>query len=278
MGLVCFNGQFYHSGLPLFNGGNSSFRYGDGLFETMKIRNGKILFPEFHFDRLFLGMKMLGIQPKEDFDRETLSQKILDLCSQNSCPSAARVRLAIFRENENKAGYLAEASPLQPSAFLWDQEGLTIDIFPYARKSTDAFSSLKTANFLPYVMASAYAKEHGLDDALVLNSEGHICDSSKANIFLLSENSILTPALHQGCVNGVIRRYLVEELKAAGFAVHQETVTPDHLLEAKEIILTNSIMDIRPVSRFREKEYPSALAKQFYDRFFSTIYQADCLS
>ncbi len=222
MSFVCFNGKFFSSAEPLFNAGNRGFRYGDGLFETMKVYRGKILLESFHFERLLLGLKMLQI--KNCSNAVYLASLVSELCTKNKCIDLARVRLAVFRNEQGNAEFVIEAFPLLPDVNQWDEKGLTIDIYPFARKSPDAFSSLKTANFLPYVLAEIFAKERGLDDAVVLNAFNLLCDASKANIFLVRHKEIFTPALYQGCVSGVMRRFLLDELKLNGYRVHQGEV------------------------------------------------------
>src|SRR4030095_10075619 len=103
----------------------------------------------------------------------------------------------------------------------------------------------KSANYLPYVLADLHAKETGCEESIVLNTENNLCDASKANIFLLVKDEIYTPALHQGCVNGVKRRYIIEELKKEKIIVQQKQINESLLFEADEVFLTNAINDIR---------------------------------
>ncbi|HEY0067425.1 MAG TPA: aminotransferase class IV, partial [Flavisolibacter sp.] len=270
--LVLLNNEFLPYG-PLLEPGNRGFRYGDGLFETIKVSSGKILLEEFHFDRLFLGLGLMRMNGPSTLprDRPALASALLDLCSRNNCSDLARVRLAVFRNSRGGADYLAEASPLSEEADQWNEEGWAIDIYPYARKSADAFANLKTANHLPYVMAELFAREKGLDDALVLNGDNHICDSSKANIFLIKGNDILTPALHQGCVSGVMRRFLINELKDMGYRVEQQEVSEEDLRHAEEVFLTNAIRGIRWVRSFRDVSYAASKALGIWRRVQSLI-------
>lgn len=264
MDFVCLNGRFLPAGENLFNLQNRGFRYGDGIFETIKVCEGKILFEVYHFERLFLGLQMLQI--KNFLQPQTLSSEILDLCKKNNCTQLARVRLAVYRNEKNTAGYAIEALALSPENNQWNEKGLAIGVYPFARKSADAFSNLKTANFLPYVLAGLYAKEKGWDDAIVLNAQNYICDTSKANIFLIRENEIYTPALHQGCISGVVRRFLTDELKRTGIRVHQKEISEQDLLEADEVFLTNSIYEMRWVASFRNKNYLSQQGFSFYQK------------
>jgi branched-chain amino acid aminotransferase len=270
MEFVCFNGNFLLASEPLFNAQNRGFRYGDGLFETLKVYQSKILLEQFHYDRLALGLKMLQIE--NSLTLSELSELILELCKRNNCSKSARVRVAVYRTNKNKAEFVIEAWPLLKEINQWDKNGLTIDLYPHAKKSPDAFSNLKTANFLPYVLAEIFAKERGVDDAIVLNAFNFIADSSKANIFLIKQKEIITPALHQGCVAGVMRRFLLDELKKNGYRIRQDEISEEDLLNADEIFLTNSIYDIRWVQKFREKIYSAEQAFAIYQKIISPLY------
>lgn len=270
MNSICFNGKFLSPDEPLFTSQNRGFRYGDGVFETIKVYKSRILFEQFHSDRLFLGLKMLQIQ--HDLSSSNLSSQILELCRKNHCIESARVRLAVYRNDESKAEFVIEAFPLPNEINQWNGNGLTIDLYPYARKNPDAFSNLKTANFLPYVLAGLFAKEKRIDDAVVLNAFNNIADSSKANVFLIRKNEIFTPAMHQGCVSGVMRRFLLDELKRNGYRTHQQEITEQQLFDADEVFLTNSIYDMRYVERFRDKIYSHKQSFSIYQRIISPLY------
>lgn len=249
--------------LPITNRG---FKYGDGVFETIKLEKGRLHLATYHFDRLFASLELLQIPTT--FSSVELTERIEELCKVNGCTERARVRLAVYRSEAGEGEYCIEAVALPEEKTLWNEQGWTIDIYPYARKGQDVFANLKTANYLPYVMADRYATEKGLDEALVLNSHGHLCDASKANLFLIMENSIVTPALHQGCVNGVMRRYVIEEAKKKGYTVRQAEVTVEDLHSAEEVFLTNALQDIKWVARFREREYAHEQTRRLYDFLF----------
>lgn len=270
MNLVCCNGIFLPENEKLFTAQNRSFRYGDGIFETIKIYKEKILFEDFHFERFFLSLKMLQIE--NSLTAQLLSSMIIELAQKNNCSKLGRVRLAAYRSADNNASYVIEATSLSGAVNGWNEKGMIIGIYPYARKNADAFSNLKTANFLPYVLGELYAKQNELDDAIVLNADNHIADTSKANIFLIKENEIHTPALHQGCINGVMRRYLIDELKKAGYRVRQKEISEYHLFEADEVFLTNSIFDIQWVKAYKDKKYSCMLTFSIYQKLVSPMY------
>jgi branched-chain amino acid aminotransferase len=269
---ICFNGTILSATTPLLLANNRSFKYGDGLFETMKVFKKILLLSTLHFERLFTSLLLLEIEPAPDFTKEILLEKILKLCSKNNCGDAARIRLAVYRTEDGMTGYLIEATPLSEEVNKWNEAGLSIDLYPYARKSMDAFANIKSANFLPYVLAEKYARENGAEDAIVLNAHNYLCDSSKANIFLIKDGEVITPALHQGCINGVVRRVVIEEVKKMGYHLHQQKVSEADLIAADEVFLTNAIQIIRWVKSYGGIHYSCRQTQQIFNAVKKTIF------
>jgi branched-chain amino acid aminotransferase len=268
---VCFDGSFVLAGKPLFTAGNRGFKWGDGVFETARFYNNALLLSTYHFDRLFSGLQLLHIIPR--FTPEQLTKIIGSLCKKNHCTNLARVRLAVYRNDENAASYVIEATTLPPETVQWNESGWRLGLYPYARKSCDAFANLKSANYLPYVMAGAYAKEQGMDECLVLNSYNRICEGSKTNLFLCNGKDVSTPALSEGCVAGVMRRYVIEKLKELGYAVHQTMITEEEVLAAEAVFLTNATEGLRWVRCFKDKEYGHGDLKKLYHLLFEPPYR-----
>ncbi len=268
MNFICHNGEFLSANSALFIAANRGFRYGDGVFETAKVFSGKLPLAALHFDRLFTSLQLLNIKPGTRFTAQILEENMLQICRKNACDNLARVRLAVYRDESGEAGYVIEAFELNADVLELNKEGWKLVVYPHARKSCDAFSSLKSANYLPYVLAGAYAVEKDADEALVLNSYNHIADGSKTNLFFIKEEAIYTPALGQGCVSGVMRRHLIDCLKGLGYVLHQTEVSGEDLLSADEIFCTNAIQGIRWVSHFNGKEFGNGLTQQIYQQIF----------
>ena len=277
MATICLNGKFVDADKAVLMASNRSYRYGDGLFETMKVINGQIQLAAFHMERLFKGLLLLKFDIPGLVTPAILQKKILELCRHNECEQLARVRLSVSRGNgglydeDRKLQYLVECWALPATVNQLNENGLVVDIFPDAAKSTDLFSNLKTANFLPYSMAAVYAKENKLNDCLVLNTHNRIADSTIANLFLMKEDTICTPALSEGCVNGVMRKYLLESLAASNYQVKETILSTEDLLAADEVFLSNAINGIRWVQRFRDKIYSNMKTMEIYRRFCQTI-------
>ncbi len=263
---------------PVLMADNRGFRYGDGLFETMKMISGRILLEDLHFDRLFTSLQILKYNLPSFFTASLLKQQVLKLCSENNCEMLSRIRFTVFRGNgglqdhDNSPHYLIECWPLSDTINQLNHDGLVIDTYPYARKSCDILSSLKSANFLPYVMAADYALKNKLNDCLILNTNNGIADATIANVFIVKDGIIKTPSLTDGCVNGVMRKYLLGKLSAEGYKIVEGAIIENDLLSADEIFLTNAISGIRWVKKFREKTYSDNLIRIIYDRFVRSIY------
>jgi branched-chain amino acid aminotransferase len=262
MEFINVNGEILEAGRPYIRTDDHSYRYGDGLFETMKVQAGKILLFDFHYERLSKSLSLLQFHIPEFLNRRKLEEEILNICRKNNCEELARVRFSVSRgngglyDNDQKFQYAIECSPLDNiNARRPDNKDLLVDIFPYARKSCDIFSNLKSANFLPYVMAARFAKENKLSDCLLLNSHERICDSTIANIFWVKEEKLFTPPLSEGCIDGVMRRYLIESARETRYRVHEKVCEIKDMEHADEVFLTNAIAGIRRVTQFRSTIY-----------------------
>lgn len=255
---------------PVIRASDRSYRYGDGVFETIRIRKRKILFAKLHFERLMVSLQTIKINVPKLVTPELLENEIMDLCERNKIEDDARVRLSVSRgqgglyDSNDNFQYLVECSPLTGITGRLNENGLVIDIFPDARKSIDMFSNLKSANYLPYTMAAIYAKEKKLNDCLVLNVHDRICDATIANIFWVKEKTVFTPPLSEGCVAGVMRRYLMEKLASAGQSLKEEELGIGSLANADEVFLTNAMYGIRWVKQFRESVYDNKVSERLY--------------
>ena len=275
---ICFNGKIIGEDDPVFTGSNRSYRYGDGLFETIRANIGKPVQSDFHFERLFSSLQLLKFTIPAFFSQESIENEIAGLCKKNNCLDSSRIRLSISRGNgglydcDNKFQYLIECWPLENSFSSINENGLILDIYPDARKSADKFSNLKSANFLPYVMASLWAKDNILNEALLLNTNERICDATTANLFLIKDGKIYTPPLSEGCVAGVMRRFLIENLQRAGYSVKEIELGIENLELADEVFLTNAVHGLKWVKQFREKKYRLNIAVEIYNKLIKPLF------
>lgn len=265
VGFLCYNGKYIPAANPIFTADNRSFRYGDGFFETMKVYQGHVLLADLHFERLLASLHLLHFDIPADFTKAFFVKQITDLCAKNNVSHLARVRLAIFRSDgglydpvNNLPNYIIQCWELNKSVLELNQNGLVTDIFPDVKKSCDKLSSIKSNNCLPYVMAAMYAKQHRLNEAILLNQYGRVADSTIANVFIVRNKVLYTPPTSEGGVCGVMRKYLLQtELP---FKVEERVLDIDDLEMADEIFLTNAIYGIRWVGVFRDSSFGNATA------------------
>jgi branched-chain amino acid aminotransferase len=276
---INFNGAVIHSDKTIINADNRGFRYGDGLFETIKITGNKIILADYHFERLFSGMQVLQFDKPVFFTRENLSDQILELCKKNNHQQSARVRLVVFRRDgglydvkNNFPDYIIQTWKLENKHFTLNENGLIADVFVDGKKACDNFSNIKSNNFLIYTMAAFYAKNNQLNDCFILNTHERICETTISNIFIIKDKVVCTPALTEGCIAGVMRRYLIEKIKNAGFDMRETILSTENIKDADEIFLSNSISGIRWVKQFREIEYTNILTKEIFNAVLKDIF------
>ena len=120
-------------------------------------------------------------------------------------------------------------------------------------------------------MAALLAKKEKWNDAVLLNHYGRICDTTIANIFLIRDSVIYTSSLAEGCIDGIMRKNVLNHLAKDNRKVIESEITVDDLLDSDEIFLTNSIYNIRWVQGIGEKKYSNKLTREIYASFLPTI-------
>ncbi len=271
MTYINYNGKILPAEEPIITAASRAVRYGDGLFETLKYKNGKFILFDEHGARLWKGLQLMEFTIPLLLTPDLLKEQTENLLKKNKLNSS-RVRWQLFREpgglydaKNHKPNFIIETLPLAEQNGFLNSNGLHIDVYTEAKKMADNFANSKHSNFLPYFMAALHAKKNKLNDAIVLNQFERICDSTHANIFILKNNKIFTPALSEGCIAGVMRKFLIQTLPDLGFEVIQTKIEIAEMLEADEIFLSNSIYNIRWVSQFQNKEFSGLETTKIYD-------------
>ncbi|MCB9359702.1 MAG: aminotransferase class IV [Flavobacteriales bacterium] len=265
---INYNGKLYLSEERIFTINNRAFKYGDALFETIRVINGKLCFVDDHFKRLMQGEELLKMKPCDISSHEIISQ-IEELIVKNNITEGGRVRLTVFRDadgfyqpsNEKKA-YVIEAKPIDNNYFELNAKGFKIDIYNEQRRSTSKFSNIKTTNSLPQILAGIYSKENELDECLMLNKHGRIAEATSSNVFLYKNNNIYTPSLDEGCVDGVMRKQILKIAEKLNINIFEGMVNGSMLLQADELFLTNAVKGIQWVEFFKDKQYTNETIQQ----------------
>lgn len=247
---------------------NRGFRYGDGLFESMRMSANKLNFAELHADRLQAGMNALKMDGGLLFDEYFLRQKTAELSKKNKLRDNIRFRLSVYRDGEglytpdsNKSGYVLEASAMTDKGYELNKKGLIIDVYDEISKPVNKLSNYKTSNALLYVMAGLFKKQHRLDEAFILNQHGFLCESISSNVFVVYDKQVYTPALSEGCIAGVMRNVVMQTAKANNISIIEAQINPEVLKEAEEVFVTNATSGVRWVMGYGKKRYFNEVTK-----------------
>ena len=249
---------------------NRSFLYGDGVFETVKIVNGKILFLEDHYFRLMASMRVVRMEIPMNFTMEFFEEQILSLVKRNNLVQSSRARITMFRNDggyylpvTNDVSYLIHATALDEMSYTINTNTYEVDLFKDFYITKQLLSSIKSTNKLLNVTASIYASENGLDNCILLNDTKNVVEAIQGNIFMLLGNKLITPPVSEGCLNGVMRKQVLAlAKKLPELTVVEEIISPFDLQKADQLFLTNVIKGIQPITKYRKKEFTTTLAQE----------------
>lgn len=278
--MINFNGQIQDSDLQV-TVSNRSFLYGDGVFETLKIVNNKILFFEDHYFRLMASMRIVRMEIPMSFTMEYLEEQILKLVDILTIKDSARVRFTVFRNEggfylptDNSISFIIQATKLENTRYKILKSQFEVDLYKDFIVPKQLLSTLKTANKITHVTASIFAKENQLDSTLLINETKNVIEAANGNLFILMGNSLITPPISEGCLNGIMRKQIIAIAKQIdSIEVIEAAISPFDLQKADELFITNVIIGIQPITKYRKKEFETRLANLLLDKL-NTLIQA----
>jgi branched-chain amino acid aminotransferase len=261
-----YNGQLISSKDFSISPANRSFRYGDGLFETIKVAKSKILFYPQHYSRMILGMETLMFDVPEDYGLKLFETAITDLVRKKELKTA-RVRINIFRGSggnylpeSNAPEFIIEAEPLEDAYYKTHKAGLKIGLFEKHIQPKGRLSSVKSNNKLPYIIASLFCKQENWDDCIILNTDGNVADATHSNVFISKNGQLITPPEDDGGVGGVMRKVIIKLAKLNGIELLEKSISIDEVKDADELFLSNVIKGIQWVNEFDGIRYKHQMA------------------
>ncbi len=263
MPYINLNGKIIEAADAYIPVDNGSFRYGYGLFETMLVEDGVIALGGYHWERLEKGMQQLQLALPAYFTTGWMANQVLATVYKNELDHLCRVRLQVFAgggglygTGNSKAGLLIECFPMDAGIMQLNENGLVTGVATGVAKTVDTLCNLKTANGLIYAVAARQAKDRKWNDALIVNTDVRIIESTMANIFWIKDGVVYTPPLKDGCVAGVMRRRVMEVC-----TVKEMSLTFGALSGADEIFLTNAIRKIKWVGTISGRRYQNTQIK-----------------
>lgn len=275
------NGVISESDKPVLFVNNRGFRYGDALFETIRFSNNKSLFLKEHLQRLVNGMRVLKMEMHPLFSESFFEKSIFELVQRNGIGTDGRIRLTVYRNDggfyapsDNKVSFLIEAYPKEEVGYVLNQKGLTVDLYTEFRKTPNALASIKSANSSIYVMAGIYKNQHQLDECILSNDKSHIIEAISSNIFAVKNGVLYTSPVEDGCVDGVMRKKIIQIAQQNKIAVYEISIMQNVLLGADELFLTNTIKGIQWVVAFKQKRYFNNTSKKLIEKLNELV--ANC--
>ncbi|AWH83697.1 aminotransferase class IV [Flavobacterium album] len=258
---------------------NRGFLYGDAVFETLRVLDGKVLFLEDHYFRLMASLRIVRMEIPMLFTMEYMEEQVLRLVASIEAAPAHRARISFFRKPggtylpvDNNVEFIITAAPLQESVYSFAEGTYEVDLFRDYYVSKQLLSTLKTTNKMVQITGSIFAHENGLDNCLLLNDEKNVAEALQGNLFMLTGNKLVTPPVSDGCLNGIMRKQVLElAKKVEGLEVAEASVSPFDLQKADELFITNVIMGIRPVTKYRKKEFGSTVASDLVKRLNAKV-------
>ena len=247
---------------------NRAFKYSDGLFETMFFTRGKIHNLERHVKRLQLGISILKMAPSFDLNEGIITKDVEKLLAANKIKNAARIRIQIFRKDgglylpeNNDIDYIIEAKELHNDNFTLNEKGLNLGISKSITRHNSILTSIKTISKQEAVLCALEAKENNWDDAIILNSENQIAETSNSNIFIVKNNTIITPRIEDGALNGTMRQWIIDIAKKHQIIFLENAISIQDIECANEVFITNAITGIRWVYQIENNLYSNNTSK-----------------
>jgi aminodeoxychorismate lyase len=247
--IVYLNGRFVPAEQATVSVFDRGFLYGDGLFESVRVYAGQPFLWQAHTQRLIQGAAALRIALPTDM--ETLRSSLTELLDRNQLANAV-VRISLSR-GSGPRGYSIRGADqptlvmaAHPAASLTELPALgwTLHTARHRLPAHDPVAAFKTANKLTHILARTEAEAAGADEALLLNTDGHVAETSAANVFWLAGRTAFTPDLNAGCLAGVTRGFVLSLLQNQGWETREVLAGPEALLNSEGAFMTVSTLGI----------------------------------
>jgi branched-chain amino acid aminotransferase len=250
---------------------NRGLAYGDSVFETLRVINGKIIFWEDHYFRLMSSMRIMRMEIPANFSPEFLEEEILDLLKANELTnSPARIRFTVFRKSGGfyrpdtlDIEYIITSETLADPFYLLNEEPYEVELFKDHYVTSGLLSTIKSNNRAVNVLGSIFAKENDYHNCLLINEKKQVVEALNGNIFIVNGNKIKTPPLQDGALNGISRKQILSVVKKMmDLEIEETSISPFELQKADELFISNVIVGVQPISKYRKKEYNNTVGKE----------------
>lgn len=268
--IVYLNGSLIPRSQARISALDYGFLYGFGLFETMRAYEGQVFRLDRHLNRLVHSAEVLGLP----IGVTDLKSAVMATIQANQLGDA-RVRITISigeggivpdPSTCDKPTVLILAGHYQPYPEQVYEKGFRAIVSSIRRNSQSPLSKLKSANYLESILARQEARAAGIDEALCLNEKGLLAEASMSNIFLVTNSILRTPGQDSGILPGITRETILELASPLGINTMEHDIRLDELFQAQEAFLTNSLMEIMPLTEMDGKPIGSGKPGPFTKR------------
>jgi branched-chain amino acid aminotransferase len=230
------------------------FLYGDGVFETIRSYAGKAFRVDDHLARLFASLKALKIRAPYGHKKlkaaiaETLKANRLDSAYIRLTVTRGEGRFAIGGDGAFRPNAVIVAKPFGDYPEKFYSRGITAAVVRERQNEYSPLCGMKTLNFLNYIVARFDARALGADEAILANTRGTIAEAATSNIFIVKNGSVATPSANSCLIPGVTRSIVIDMAKHLRLRLKEKAVSYAELMSADEIFLTNSLIELLPVT------------------------------
>jgi len=257
--VIYVNGGFYQREKAVVSVFDHGYLYGDGIYETLRTYGGRVFKLGEHSRRLSRSAGKIYLRlpfddtGMEDAVRETLERNGLAVPDKD-----AYVRVTVSR-GPGELGLDPDLCP-EPTVVIiakefkgypheMYEEGIGVLVATTRRNPPSSLDpAIKSTNFLNNILAKVEAKNAGAYEALMLNQDGYVAEGTISNVFMVSGGTLLTPPEEAGILMGVTRGFVIGLAEGLGIPVKEELITPDRLMSADEVFITNTTMEVMPVT------------------------------
>ena len=273
--MINYNGNLIENSALQLTHENRAFKYGDGVFETIKVQNGKVMFWEDHYFRLMASMRILRMEIPMIFSMEFLENEILKTIeASNLTNDTCRVKLYVNRKEggkyapkTNDVDYFIALEKLEIPFYTIDDVPYEVELFKDYYIYSNLLSTLKTNSKITNVLGSIFAAENGYQNCLLLNEKKMVVEALQGNLFLVKDNLIITPPITDGCLRGIIRKQLIGICELSKeYHLEEKSISPFDLQKADELFISNVIMGIQPITKYRKKEFTNKVSKDLLQK------------
>jgi branched-chain amino acid aminotransferase len=251
---LLYNGEIHESTERVVSLGQVGLLSGWGVFSTVRIYDGVLFEWDRHWDRLERDARLLRVPFPRSPSR--VKEDLLRLVEANEAWTAT-MRVVILR---NRGGIWEgpgisrdfDLIGLTADVYKWKQNllgssGARLGLIPHARHAANEFAGTKILSWAQNLTLYERAHEQGFDEVVLLNERREVSECTSGNIFAVFGNNVLTPPLNSGCLAGITRTVLLEEIRGTGFAVREKTLLPEDLESADEVFITSTTRELLPV-------------------------------